>query len=407
MRQGRIEHSVARDPSREYWIVALVSRKRDEAIVQWYADLVGGRRDFRVRMVREDSRAAGGAIERLRELARGGSLGFLIAPLTAEGPRVKELFEFVTEVDVPALFVRPVPGRRIRRVLVASAGGPHTLQQLWIAREIGGALNVPVSGIRLVGAEDHTDVLWSSPPAGDALVENWTPRILGVKGEDRRLISDHFAQGIAACVRPGDLLVMGAPSSLYAGRIGESMPALVARQTKAPFIVMKSKRAESVTLRGLLWGRLVLPDLRPASKEAAIAALVEALVRHNQAPRACKENLVRRALRRERVASTAVGCETAFPHVRLPGFHGVAVSLAICPEGVDFGGDDGRRTKFVYLVISSEGFCDEHLAVVARIARRMVRDEVRQALLGCATPSEALDVLEPRLVAVGVGGGVA
>ena len=407
MRHGRTERGMTQDSLKESWIVAWVSQKRDEAIVQWYADLIGGHHNFRVRVVREDSEAAGHAIQELRELAAAGSLGFLIVPLTTEGPRVKELFEFVAEFDVPALFVRQAPGCRIRRVLVASAGGPHTLQQLWIAREISATLNVPISGVRLVGAEDHTDALWSSPPTGDALMENWTPRILGVKGEDRRLISDHFAQGIAACVRPGDLLVMGAPSSLYAGRIGESMPALVARQTKAPFIVMKSKRAESVTLRGLLWGRLVLPDLRPASKEAAIAALVEALVRHNQAPRACKENLVRRALRRERVASTAVGCETAFPHVRLPGFHGVAVSLAICPEGVDFGGDDGRRTKFVYLVISSEGFCDEHLAVVARIARRMVRDEVRQALLGCATPSEALDVLEPRLVAVGVGGGVA
>lgn len=403
MRRGRTEHGMTQDSLKESWIVALVSQKRDEAIVQWYADLIGGHHNFRVRVVREDLEAAGHAIQRLRELAAAGSLGFLIVPLTTEGPRVKELFEFVAEFDVPALFVRQAPGSRIRRVLVASAGGPHTRPQLWIAREIGGALNVPVSGVRLVGAEDDTDVLWSSPPAGDALIENWTPRILGVKGDDRRLISGDFAQGIAACVRAGDLLVMGAPSSLYAGRLGESIPALVARQTNAPFIVMKSKRAESVTLRSLLWGRLVLPDLRPANKEAAITALVEALVRHNQAPRACKESLVRRALRRERVASTAVGCETAFPHVRLPGFHGVAGSMAICPEGVDFGAEDGSATRFVYLLISSEGFCDEHLATVAKIARRMIRPEVRAALLGCTVPSEVLDVLEPAGIAVPAG----
>ncbi len=393
--RGMTEH----DPLRELLIVALVSRKSDERMVKWYADRIGGRHHFRIRVLREDAQSANGeAMRTMRELAETGSLGFLVAPLPADVSALKRLFEFVTEIDVPALFVRQAPERRIRRILVASAGAPHTLQQLWVAREIGITLNIPVHAVRLVDADEEADILSSAARNGDALMESWTPRILGMTGEDHRLVSADFAQGIVDCIRPGDLLAMGAPSSLYVDRLEDSIPALVAHRTNAPLIVMKSKRAERVTLRSLFWGHLIMPHLHAADKEAVITELVEALVQHNQAPRSYKASLVNRAMRRERLASTAVGCETAFPHVRLPGFHCVAGSMAICPEGVDFGGENGARTKFIYLLISSDGFCDEHLAVMARIARRMVREEVRDALLGCATASEILDVLEPRMV---------
>lgn len=385
-------------------IAVVISGNDDAGILRWYADLIGGHRNSRVHLVRAAASSNGTSVcDTLRTLARAGDLGFVIASLAGETDRVGALFELATEMDVPVLFVRQAPGRRIRRVLVASAGGPHTLQQLWVAREIGAALDAPLRVIRV--ARDNEDRKNGLPPAVAAAavadtMDRWTPRILGIRDRELSEPTAGFAKAIAGQVRPDDLLVMGAPSSLYAGRLDECIPASVANRTDAPFIVMKAKRAEGVTLRSLFWGGLILPGLYPTDREAAIAALVDALVRHSQVPKSCKASVVRRALRRERISSTAVGLETAFPHVRLPGFHGVAGSMAICPDGVDFGAEDGSATRFVYLLISSEGFCDEHLATVAKIARRMIRPEVRAALLGCTMPSEVLGVLEPAGVAV-------
>ena len=386
-------------------IAVVVTRKGDADILRWYADLIGGHRNSRVHFVCDTAPSNGNSVcETLRTLACAGDLGFVVASLAEEKDRGGALFELVTEMDVPALFVRQTPGHRIRRVLVASAGGPNALQQLWVAREIGEALSAPLRVIRIVrGKEDWKTGLPPAVAAAADTMDSWTPRILGIRERELSEPAIGFAKAIAAHVRPGDLLVMGAPSSLYAGRMDECIPAIVANRTDAPFILMKAKRAENMTLRSLFWGDLILPGLYPENKEAVIAALVDALVRHSHVPRSCKANIVRRALQRERVSTTAVGLETAFPHVRLPGFHGVAGSMAICPEGVDFGEENGLAIRFVYLLISSEGFCDEHLATVAKIARRMIRPEVRAALPGCTMPSEVLNVLEPVGIAVAAG----
>ncbi len=54
--------------------------------------------------------------------------------------------------------------------------------------------------------------------------------------------------------------------------------------------------------------------------------------------------------------STAVDCDTAFPHVTLHGFFGVAASIIICPDGIDFGNEDNQPTRFIVLFVTLRGF---------------------------------------------------
>lgn len=409
-----MDRLTARHPLSDSSMVAIVSSQGEPEVVRWYANVIGSRRNPRIHFIPDEANADTPApllgstaghrhssrpvFEAVKAFARANAIGLLLADWNRNTVRLQALMQCAADLNIPAVFIRQSHLGGIRRILVATAGGLHTLQQMWVAREISATLNIPMHVVRLLRDEDHRDEpLFAAGRNRESAIENWTSRLLGVGTDTKVLVTTDLVQGITACLRAGDLLVMGAPSPFHtAGRFRESIPAIVAETVDAPLILMHSRRPETIALRNLFWGRLAQVGLRPPDKQAAITELVDALIRHNQAPRSSRADLVDRAMQRERLMSTAVDCETALPHIRLPGFRGVAGSMGICPDGVAFGSPDGSRSRFLYLLITPDGFCDEYLAILGKIARRMARPEVRKALLACTTHQDVLDVLEPR-----------
>lgn len=51
-------------------------------------------------------------------------------------------------------------------------------------------------------------------------------------------------------------------------------------------------------------------------------------------------------------------------------------------------------TRFVSLLVTPEGFCDEYLAILSTISKKMLDPSVREALLVCKTAAEAIEILE-------------
>ena len=88
-------------------------------------------------------------------------------------------------------------------------------------------------------------------------------------------------------------------------------------------------------------------------------------------------------------------CETVLHHVAIPDFVGITGCMGIARDGVDVGLADGFLARFFFLLITPEGFCQEYLSTLTRIAKRMSRPDVREALLACESPAEVLDVFEP------------
>ncbi len=392
---------------REHAIVAVAPATGEKAVVRWYAKLIGGRLKTRIHVVRappvpepfelkkmlseEGDGMSGG-----RSMGTGKfPLGFLVATWEGSMDRLQSLMLQAAELDVPSVFVRQASLENIRRVLVATAWGPHTLHHMWLAKEIAAVLNVPLHVASMSHAGEHgsrhVSLVGPLPIVSmvDAQFEEWAKA-------DGAIATDDCARGIANRLRCGDLLIMGVPSSfIVAEDFFQSIPASVARLTDAPLVLMRARQSGCPTLRDFFWGSLIQVNMRPKDKVGVIESLVDALIRHNQLPASRKSDLIQRAIKREQVVSTAVDRQTAFPHIRLPGFSGVAGALAICPDGVDFESPDGSLTKFVCLFVTPAGFCDEYLAVLAHIARRLTRPEIRAALLSCATRAEALHVLEP------------
>ncbi len=392
-------------------ILTLVSHEADEPVLRWYARLLDGRGGFGNRVVRGDvygTPGRGSAItarpyarvrrpesEVVRGLAETLQIGFLVADWNREVERLQDLLTCAADLDIPAVLVRQSSLQGIRRVVVATAGGLHTTQQLWIAKEISDALGVPLRLVHVADREPGVREARGALPQA-ARVEHWASRLLGIDAEAECLAVRDPVDGIVQLTREHDLLVMGAPSRFQvAERFRDSVPAQVARRVGVPLVLLSAGRLGQVTLRRLFWGGLILPGLRAPDKRTALAALVDALVRHHQVPLDAGPALVEQALRRERAMTTAIDCETAFPHVRWPGFRGVAGSMAVCPDGLPFGSPDGSLTRFIFLLVTPDGYCEEHLAAQASIARRMLRPEVRAAILECASAGEVLDVLDP------------
>jgi mannitol PTS system EIIA component len=130
------------------------------------------------------------------------------------------------------------------------------------------------------------------------------------------------------------------------------------------------------------------PTARADSKEAAVRACGEALVRVG----AVEASYVEAMLEREQQVSTYVGEGVAIPHGTLAGKQAV-VRDALCylrfAEPVDWNGQE--VTVCVGIAAAGNG----HVEVLAQLARVLVNPDQAQALRDAQRPEDVLQVLQP------------
>ncbi len=373
--------------------VVMAASAAYEPIIRSYADRIAGSPPTRIHMANA-AQATGGEHfaslpAEIRRMAVAEDADLIICEWFQDPEMMQRLLRLARELNRSLVFIRPgsaVPGGRL---VIATGGGPNVCEQIWIAGEIATG-----TGCSLEMFHWQPD---SSPDLVDGFaVEKMALHLLGIQASVHQSTNPDFTDGIAEYLRPDDLLVMGAPSSLrWAADFAGSLPDCVAKQVENTLFMLSAPTAGHVNLRQLFWGDLIKPQMQVSSREEALSRLIDNLINHNQLPPGSKDEILHRALYREAIQSTAVDCETAFPHVTLPGFFGVAGSMGIFPGGVDFGSQDGSLSRFVFLLVTPEGFSDEYLSALAKIARRMVNEKIRHALLGCETAAQVLDLLEP------------
>ena len=89
---------------------------------------------------------------------------------------------------------------------------------------------------------------------------------------------------------------------------------------------------------------LMLPNLKAADKLDAISQLADLMQRHGFIDNA--EALVKAAMDRESLLTTAMPGGIAFPHVRGVEGGGLTFALGVSPEGIDW---DGEKVNIVFL----------------------------------------------------------
>lgn len=129
---------------------------------------------------------------------------------------------------------------------------------------------------------------------------------------------------------------------------------------------------------------LMLPDLQAETDAEAITELAKLMESKKFVSGADK--LVKSALEREAVLSTAVENGLAFPHVRGVEGGGLTLSLGISRKGVTFG-DSKEKTRIIFMITIPTAVSAFYLRLLSGLTETFMKEQNRTALLEAETPA--------------------
>lgn len=137
---------------------------------------------------------------------------------------------------------------------------------------------------------------------------------------------------------------------------------------------------------------LVRLDLPGSSKEEVLAELVALLARRGIIQDSAE--LLASLEEREGLGSTGIGHGVAIPHGRSQELTRAAVAFGRTTAEVDFLAIDGQPTRLFFLLVAPEDSTNEHLHLLAKIARLTRNASTREALLTAETHDRVLQLIE-------------
>ncbi|MDX8151701.1 fructose PTS transporter subunit IIA [Patulibacter brassicae] len=130
---------------------------------------------------------------------------------------------------------------------------------------------------------------------------------------------------------------------------------------------------------------LVVLDL-PAGldRAAATALLAERLVSAGRVTD--RDQFLAAVAAREEQMPTGLEGGIGIPHARSAAVTTASVAFGRSASGVDFGAEDGPA-DLIFLIAAPDGAGDEHMTILAGLARRLVRAEFKDGLRQAADPA--------------------
>jgi mannitol/fructose-specific phosphotransferase system IIA component (Ntr-type) len=136
---------------------------------------------------------------------------------------------------------------------------------------------------------------------------------------------------------------------------------------------------------------LMVPQLAGKTRDEAIRGLTETLVRAGWVND--PGEIVKAAMDREDLISTAVDHGLAFPHVRGAEGGGLVFALGLSKKGVRFGAPAGRLTRIIFFSVIPQAASNLYLRIMATLVRTFRQEPLRRRLLGCQEPVETWEAL--------------
>lgn len=165
---------------------------------------------------------------------------------------------------------------------------------------------------------------------------------------------------------------------------------------------------DQATVLELIDPRAVVLELTSSERDGAILELARRLESIGRVTDAGA--VTEAALEREAIGSTNVGFGVAIPHAKSPHVSTAGFAFGRRTGGVrwageavaDAGGsvgDDEHGVDLVFLIASPTEASDDHLRILAALARALMHEEFRDGLRATATAEETLSLLAERLSA--------
>ncbi len=138
----------------------------------------------------------------------------------------------------------------------------------------------------------------------------------------------------------------------------------------------------------------IVTDFRAGSKQEAIAALVDLLVRSNRLTAVDREALTAEVVRREQAMSTCIGRGLFVPHAEFEDVPQVMGVMAISSEGLDLETPDGLPVHCIALLVVPPHERKRHLEVLAALARSVGSDpDIQTQLYHAHSPAHVCEIL--------------
>lgn len=142
-------------------------------------------------------------------------------------------------------------------------------------------------------------------------------------------------------------------------------------------------------IRKLLTKDRVVFDLKGETKGEIIENLIDILIEDNIIK---DKNMFKEAVfKREKEFSTGIGNGVGIPHGKSEAVSESAIAFGISKDGVDFDSMDGKLTHLIFLIAVPEKSDDIHLKALSYISRRLMHNEVRQALMEAKTYDDIIE----------------
>ncbi|WP_436847341.1 fructose-specific PTS transporter subunit EIIC [Streptomyces buecherae] len=168
----------------------------------------------------------------------------------------------------------------------------------------------------------------------------------------------------------------------------ESVPASAA----APAPAAAPVEAGAVGLARYVSRDSVAAGLVATGRDGAIRELAALVARSGRV--ADVAALERAALEREEQGTTGLGAEIAIPHAKTDAVTAPVVGFARSAEGIEWGSLDGTRARLIFMIAVPEAAAgDEHLRILARLARALTDAGFRARLRDAPDPAAIMEVL--------------
>ncbi len=136
---------------------------------------------------------------------------------------------------------------------------------------------------------------------------------------------------------------------------------------------------------------LGMPDTDRGSAIVTLAQLLQARDRLTDI-----EGFLADVRRREQQLATGLPGGVAIPHARSEHVSVPSVAFGRSSAGIDWGAEDGPA-RLVFLIAVPMGATTDHLAILAKLARRLTHHNFRGQLLTLDDPAAVADLLQESL----------
>ena len=142
-------------------------------------------------------------------------------------------------------------------------------------------------------------------------------------------------------------------------------------------------------LKGILNPQAVMLDDDSPSKKRLLERAAELLAAGDQT---FAESIFERLLERERLGSTGLAGGVALPHARMPGVSEAIGAFIRLGDAIEFDALDGQPVDLVFALMVPEEATEEHLQLLAELARMFNDADTRERLRNGST-EQVLDLL--------------